>query len=125
MNTNHFQDVKDYILDQLDDGVGLDQYGGDLHHELLNTNYFFVYTNQAKQWLGDCYSNAIQDINEYEDFNFGERSTDTSDPAKVANMWAYIKGEEILNACAHVVGNSNRYLNEYTLEIITAEVKAV
>jgi len=39
-------------------------------------------------------------------------------------MWAYIKGEEILNACAHVVGNSNRYLNEYTLEIITAEVKA-
>ena len=125
MNTNHFQDVKDYILDQLDDGVGIDQYGSDLVSELLITNYFFVYTNQAKQWLGDCYSNAIQDINEWEDFHFGERSTDTSDPVKVANTWAYIKGEEILNACAHVVGNSNRYLNEYTLEIITAEVKAV
>ena len=33
------QDVKEYIIDQLNDDVGLDQYIGDLHYYLLNEDY--------------------------------------------------------------------------------------
>ena len=36
-------------------------------------------------------------IKEYEEFNFGEVTTDLSEPERVANMFAYIKGEEILS----------------------------
>ena len=39
---------------------------------------------------------VIDHIREYEDFNFGEFSTDYSDPEKVVNMYAYIIGEEIV-----------------------------
>ena len=124
MNTNHFQDVKDHILDQLGDRVGLDQKGQDLPNELLNTGYFSSSTNHAKKWLGNCIFDAIKDINEYEDFHYGERYTDTSDPMKVVNMWVLIKGEEILYNCLHLTTNSDRYLTKYTLQLIAAEVKA-
>ena len=53
-------------------------------------------TYQAKQWLGDMVFEVIDHIREYEDFNFGEFSTDYSDPEKVVNMYAYIIGEEIV-----------------------------
>ena len=124
MNTNHIQDVKDHILDQLEDRVGLDQLGQDLPNELLNTGYFSSSTNHAKKWLGNCIFDAIKDINEYEDFHYGERYTDTSDPMKVVNMWVLIKGEEILYNCLHLTTNSDRYLTKYTLQLIAAEVKA-
>ena len=38
-------------------------------------------------------SNLSQD---YEEFNFGELTTDISDPEKVVNMYVYIVGEAIL-----------------------------
>ena len=41
-------------------------------------------------------------IKEYEQNNFGEVSTDFSDPEKVANMFAYIVGEEILFESEHL-----------------------
>ena len=115
MKTNHIQDVKDHILDQL---------GQDLPNELLNTGYFSSSTHHAKKWLGECLWTAISDIHEYEDFHFGERYTDTSDPMKVVNMWVLIKGEEILYNCSHLTTNSDRYLTKYTLQLIAAEVKA-
>ena len=45
------QDVKDYIIQQLNDDVGLDQYIGDLHHYLLNEDYFIIGSYRAEQWL--------------------------------------------------------------------------
>ena len=35
-------------------------------------------------------------IRDYEKDNFGELSTDISDPEKVVNMYAYIVGEQVV-----------------------------
>tara|TARA_B100000963_G_scaffold316924_1_gene297037 strand:+ start:244 stop:639 length:396 start_codon:yes stop_codon:yes gene_type:complete len=91
------QDVISYMISQLGDQVGLDNDVSDLHHYLLNEDYFIIGTYQAKQWLSSYVFDAIEAIKEYEQSNFGEVSTDFSDPEKVANMYAYILGEEILS----------------------------
>ncbi len=91
------QDVTSYMISQLEDQVGLDNDVSDLHHYLLNEDYFIIGTYKAKQWLGSEVFDVIETIREYEQSNFGEVSTDFSDPEKVANMIAYILGEEILS----------------------------
>jgi len=91
------QDVKNYIIDQLNDDVGLDQHISDLHHYLLNEDYFIIGYYKAEQWLKkDSIFNAIEIIKNYENDNFGQVSTDLSSSESVANMLAYILGEEIL-----------------------------
>jgi len=91
------QDVLSYMISQLEDQVGLDNDVSDLHHYLLNEDYFIIGTYKAKQWLGSKVFDVIETIREYEQSNFGQVSTDFSDPEKVANMCAYILGEEILS----------------------------
>ena len=93
------QDVKDYIIQQLNDDVGLDQHISDLHHYLLNEDYFIIGYYQAEQWLkkdnGSVFE-AIETIRKYEQTNYGQVSTDLSSSENVANMLAYILGEQIL-----------------------------
>ena len=91
------QDVASYMISQLEDQVGLDNDVSDLHHYLLNEDYFIIGTYKAKQWLGSEVFDVIETIREYEQSNFGKVTTDFSDPEKVANMYAYILGEEILS----------------------------
>ena len=69
----------------------------DLHHHAFNEDYYIIGTYKAKQWLGSEVFDVIETIREYEQSNFGQVSTDFSDPEKVANMIAYILGEEILS----------------------------
>ena len=91
------EDVKNYIIQQLNDEVGLDNDISDLHHYLLNEDYFIIGSYRAEQWLKkDSIFNAIEKIKDYEQSNFGQVSTDFSSSEKVANMLAYILGEEIL-----------------------------
>tara|TARA_R100001163_G_scaffold22696_1_gene19155 strand:+ start:64 stop:456 length:393 start_codon:yes stop_codon:yes gene_type:complete len=93
------QDVKEYIIDQLNNDVGLDQHISDLHHYLLNEDYFIIGTWRAEEWLKKDNSSvfeAIETIKDYEQSNFGQCSTDLSNSENVANMLAYILGEEIL-----------------------------
>ena len=93
------QDVKEYIIDQLESDVGLDQHISDLHHYLLNEDYFIIGSYRAEQWLKKDDSSvfeAIETIREYEQSNFGQVSTDLSSSENVANMLAYILGEQIL-----------------------------
>ena len=86
------KDVANYAFDRLDEGVGQDSYIDDLHHEIFNTDYFIIGTYKAKQWLGDSIFDVIETIREYEEFNFGQVSTDFSSAEAVANMYAYILG---------------------------------
>ena len=91
------EDVKNYIIQQLNDEVGLDNDVSDLHHYLLNEDYFIIGSYRAEQWLKkDSIFNAIEKIKDYEQNNFGQVSTDLSSSENVANMLAYILGEEIL-----------------------------
>ena len=112
------QDVKDYIIQQLNDDVGLDQHISDLHHYLLNEDYFIIGSYRAEQWLkkdDNSIFEAIETIREYEQSNFGQVSTDLSSSENVANMLAYILGEEILyeNDTYNLFTRfSNEYLDE-------------
>ena len=110
------QDVRDYIIDQLSSDVGLDQNINDLHHYLLNQDYFIIGYYKSEQWLKkDSIFNAIETIKEYEQSNFGEVTTDLSSSESVANMLAYILGEEILfnNDTYNLF---TRFHNEYLTE---------
>ena len=69
----------------------------DLHHEVVNTGYYIIGTERAKQALTEYgVWNAIRKVQEYEKDTFGEVYTDLSDPEKVVNMLYYIIGEEVL-----------------------------
>ena len=110
------EDVKEYIIDQLESDVGLDQNINDLHHYLLNQDYFIIGYYKAEQWLKkDSIFNAIEKIRDYEQTNFGQVSTDLSSSENVANMLAYILGEEILfnNDTYNLF---TRFHNEYLTE---------
>ena len=121
------QDVKNYIIDQLNDDVGLDQHISDLHHYLLNEDYFIIGYYKAEQWLRkDSIFNAIETIKEYEQSNFGQVSTDLSSSENVANMLAYILGEEILfNNDTYQLFNRfhNEYLSEDKRDLLVSSLK--
>ena len=92
------QDVKDYLIQQLQDDVGLDNDINDLHHYLINQDYFLIGYYNCRKWLEkESVFEAIEKIKEYEESNFGEVSTDFSNEEKVANMLAYVLADEILN----------------------------
>lgn len=70
----------------------------DVSEQLNNTYDYIIYYNEAKDALYqyDVF-NAIETIKQYENFNFGEVTTDFSCPAQVANMLWYVLTEEYLS----------------------------
>ena len=123
------EDVKDYIIDQLKSDVGLDQHISDLHHYLLNQDYFIIGTWRAEEWLkkdnGSVFE-AIETIKDYEQSNFGQVSTDLSSSENVANMLAYILGEEILynnNTYNLFTRFHNEYLSEDKRDLLISSLK--
>jgi len=72
-------------------------YYADLHDHVFNSDYYIIWTNEAKEAL-EKYGvwEAIEKVKTYEEDNFGEIYTDLSDPVKVINMLYYIIGEEVL-----------------------------
>ena len=123
------EDVKEYIIQQLNDDVGLDQHISDLHHYLLNEDYFIIGSYQAEQWLKKDDSSifeAIETIREYEQSNFGQVSTDLSSSENVANMLAYILGVEILfnNDTYNLFTRfHNEYLSEDKRDLLISSLK--
>ena len=71
----------------------------DLHSEIFNTDYYIVGRYQAKQWMGGDAFDMIGDVVEYEKDNFGEITTDLSEPESVVNMWVYVQGCELIDEC--------------------------
>jgi len=123
------EDVKNYIIQQLNDDVGLDQHISDLHHYLLNEDYFIIGYWKAEQWLKKDDSSvfeAIETIREYEQSNFGQVSTDLSSSENVANMLAYILGEQILysNDTYNLFTRfHNEYLDEDKRDLLISSLK--
>lgn len=125
MTTTAQAEVIQYGIDQLDDLKGQNVEASELHHALYNTDYFIIGTYQAKQWL-DKYGafDAIGRVQEYEQSNFGEVSTDLSNPERVANMLAYIIGEEALNNCDTLNREWDNPLSDDDLDAIKRELEA-
>jgi len=116
------QAVLDHALSNLEDLCGLDNDGADLHHYLFNEDYFIIGHYQAQQFLGDQAFPAITYVQDYEKENFGEVDTEITDE-KIANMFAYVAGEEILHRSNHLQRCWDKPLNENSLKIIAMEIK--
>ena len=100
-------------------------YGCDLHNDIFNSDYYIIGRYQAEQWLVKHIGvfNAIGEIKEYEESNFGEVNTDLSESEKVVNMIVYIAGEEILNDCQALQDSWNSRLSEDDLNAIVNELE--
>lgn len=120
----HNSDLVSYAIDGMAN-INEGQYAADLHHELFNTDYFIIGYYQAEEWLKANVGifAAINEIKEYEQSNFGEVTTDLSSSEKVVNMYAYIKGEEILADCPTLQANWDGKLNTDDIERIKEELK--
>ena len=91
----HAKEQIQYIYDYDQDKVTVDNLH-DLHHEIFNTDYYIIGRYQAIEWMGTDAFHCIWDIQEYEKNNFGQVTTDLSEPEHVVNMYVYVIGEEIL-----------------------------
>ena len=77
------EEIRDYIKD------------GELHFYCFNEDYVEIYTYTCKQNMKGYEWEIIEEIKNYEQDNFGEVTTDLSDPFRVFNMWMYIVGETL------------------------------
>lgn len=93
-----YEEIKEHFDDFIknEGQEWVEEHKEDLHHEIFNTDYYIIGTYQATKWLGEEVFNVIEYIKEYENNNFGEVTTDFSDPEKIVNMYVYIIGEEIV-----------------------------
>ena len=123
--TNEYQsEIISYILDNINYHEGI--YADDLHHVLFNADYYIIGTYEAKKWCGDNVFNIIETIREYEEFNFGEVSTDFSSPEKVVNMYVYIIGLELLSLIEYWrVHDNNEELTKEMIETVKNKLKEI
>ena len=107
-------------VENLQEGFPKDE----IHNVLFNEDYFIVGYYNAEQFLtksnGSVFR-AIESVKDYELDRFGEVTTDFSNSEEVANMYAYVKGEELLNECEtlrNVNGNiTDEELTELLIEL--------
>jgi len=116
--------IREHAIDKLKDGIGLDQHDSDLHHHLFNEDYFIIGYYQAEEWLkaGPGIFNAIEYIKQYEMDNFGEVHTDLSSSESVVNMYAYIRGEELLLE-SNNLNRCNGMLDQEDIDSIIEELE--
>jgi len=89
--------LEDYLADNRTQYDDIDDARDNLHHDVFNSDYYIIGRYKATQWLGDEAFNVIGFIKDWEQDNFGEVTTDLSEPEKVLNMYTYIIGEELVN----------------------------
>ena len=108
------QELYEYAMERLKEIIEYDDAAlneirqgeiSDIFHKIFNEDYYIVGYYQASQWLGADTFDCIAEIQEYEDSHFGERFTDLGNAEKVANMYAYVVGYELLEkACTELLG---------------------
>ena len=126
MVTTAEQKIIEHGVDRLDyliqDKQEID--ADDLHHNLYNEDYFIIGYYNGEQFLNEYGTwDAINEVIEYEQDNFGEVTTDFNGEA-IANMLAYIKGQEYLNNCATLQANWGNRLSVKQLKLIKKELQA-
>ena len=117
-------ELKQHAIDYIKDNEPT-CYGCDLHNEIFNSDYYIIGRYQAEQWLVKHIGvfNAIGEIKEYEESNFGGVITDLSESEKVVNMIVYIAGEEILSNIKSLSDNCNNRLDEEACKLIIEELE--
>lgn len=89
-------EAKERIIEELENGYC--GYFCDIHDEVFNSDYEYIYASEAKEMLNEYdVFEAMEEIKTYEQDNFRIVKTDFSNACSVANMLWYIIGEEALN----------------------------
>ena len=113
------EQAREAIIEALRDGYS--GYYWDLHHEVFNTDYYTIWTCQAKKALEEYgLWDAIKKVQTYEKENFGKVYTDLSDPVKLINTLYYIIGEKVLNEMMNGIEAWNENWNNLATDEINA-----
>lgn len=114
------QEAIESIIEVLENGYS--GYYCDLHNEVFNTDWYIIGTEMAKDALREYdVFEAIELVQEYEKFNFGEVYTDLSNPEKLINMVYYIIGEEVISEMNEIEEFSDNW-NDLTDDEINEKV---
>ncbi len=117
------EEIKDYAIEGLENLKGTNPECSEIHHEIFNTDYYIIGTFQAKEWINKFGTfDVIGEIVDYETLHFGEVYTDCADAEKVANMFAYIKGEDVLYSSKTYDKLYDRKLDDEDLQDIINEL---
>ena len=124
MTKKMIRDLREQVLETLE---WYDGYGCDLHNECFNMDYFIVGSYEAKKYLekNTGVFEAIGAVVDYEQDNFGEVTTDISDPEKLVNMLMYIAGESFLAMSSTLNENWDVKLTEKAKKQIIKELKGI
>lgn len=98
MNTTIKTELKQHILDCINNETLTNENKDEWHYYAFNEDYYIIYHSKAVKWLAKHSVNtfnAIDIVREYEIDHFGEFTTDIN-PESIVNMLAYIYGEEVL-----------------------------
>jgi len=120
------KEIVNHAIDRINDMIGYGETeASELHFHLFNEDYFIIGYGPAEEFLnnGPGIFNAIEEIKEYEQFNFGQVSTDLSSSENVANMYAYIHGEELLYEIDTLQNKHDRFLDDDDLKAIIEELE--
>lgn len=123
---NYKAELIQHAIDQLENKmIAPGHYACEIHNTLFNQNYYIIGRYKAEQWLinGPGVFEAIGEIKDYEQSDFGEILTDISEPERVVNMYVYIKGEEILNDCKTIQDKWNEGVTKTDIKKIIKELK--
>lgn len=116
--------ILEYGINKLDSYL-VGTYGCDLHNKLYNEDYFIIGYYDAEEFLKQTEEGVFGVMNlikDYEESNFGKVNTDFSSSERVVNMYAYIKGEEILNNSKTLQKKWNEILTEKDIKAIKREL---
>ena len=95
------EEIKEHATELIKERVSYDkeylnQDLSEIHHDIFNTDYYIIGRYKAERWLDNKVFQVIEHIKEYEEFNFGELTTDITEQEHVVNMYVYIIGEELI-----------------------------
>jgi len=95
------KELEEHIVDLISDGVLTNDNKEEHHFHAFNEDYYIIGYHQASEWLkkhgiGELEAAAI--CTQYEIDNFGAVGEPYEDSERVANMLAYIYGEQLLES---------------------------
>ena len=107
MNPSIINELKDYIIDLINEGVITEDNLDDAHHIAFNQDYYIIGYSQAVQWLekhDESAWDAIEYVIEQEEQHFGEVNIKPEDinPERIVNLLVFFAGygvdiEDIFN----------------------------
>lgn len=100
MTTKYFTDdeIKETLLTNLDGYKGIEDYTfDDVFNDLFNSDYYIIGYKEAEEALQEYgIFNALEEVQHWDEDNFGHWETDYASTEAVANMLEYIHASEYM-----------------------------